>query len=213
MPFAPITQCRKTKERWKEIGGDGKGHHQSKGAGISSLRVVHFLGDAGQLLVAGVEPESKSQPHSEYLKGRRVRWDQGGKRVMAPLRGRDGAQSNNWQRDENFEHDGNNTYHLNSAYIDPSNHRHNSYRDHVVFPTRDGRKEEAQIIRKENSIRAPKEKRSAPVPPARQKSPEVAEPRACPTIKAAFYRNCCGEFRCDQGDGNAPEQRNKQVKD
>ena len=81
----------------------------------------------------------------------------------------------------------------------------------IVFPPCDRREKSFDVVRKKHSIRAAEQKRRSPIPPAAEKSPEIAVARAHPAIKAALYGHCGREFCRDQRNRNAPEERNEQV--
>src|SRR2546430_12801850 len=80
-----------------------------------------------------------------------------------------------------------------------------------MFPSANRGKPCRKIIREKNGVRAAEKKRCGPIPPTSQKSPEFSERRTNPAIEAALYRHCCGQFRSDKRNRDAPEKRNQQM--
>jgi len=117
----------------------------------------------------------------------------------------------NHQQHENRHHCGRRADHLDAAHVDPPNHGDDEHAHHVVLPSHNRREVETQVIGSQYGIRGRQQKRGAPVPPSRLKSPEVAEGRAHPAVESALDGNRSGQLRRDQRNGNAPEKRNEQV--
>ena len=80
-------------------------------------------------------------------------------------------------------------------------------------PSREFGKIEAHVVGELHRVHAAQQEGCAPVPPAGEESPEIAEAGAHPAIEAAFDRHGGGEFRGNQRDGNAPEKRDHQQED
>jgi len=69
-----------------------------------------------------------------------------------------------------------------------------------------------QIIGEEYGIRTAEKERGGPVPPSREKSPEISECGAAPAIEAAFDRHGSGEFGGHERDRDRQEKWDDQKK-
>ena len=118
-----------------------------------------------------------------------------------------GQQDEDLQRGREFPH------RIDATDVDPSDERDDQQRNHIVLPSGEPGQIEAEVIGELHGVYSTQQKRRAPVPPAGEKSPEVAEGRARPAIEAAFDRHGGSEFRGNERDGNRPEERNHQQVD
>ena len=211
MPLLPVAERGERKHRRQKIRRYRQRHDDGQRDRIIPLRVLHFFGHAGHLLVAGIEPQTQRQPHAEDLKRRNMRRHQRRKRIVVPLRCRDPAQRHDRQQDGNFQNRRHRADHLDAAHVDVADQRNHDDGNRVVLPADKPREEKRQIVCRQNGVRAAQKERSAPVPPTGLKSPKVAKRRAHPAVESAFDGNRGGQFRRHQRNRNAPEQGNKQV--
>src|SRR5579863_5536295 len=79
-----------------------------------------------------------------------------------------------------------------------------------MLPANELREIKAEIVGEEHSVNRAQKKRSAPAPPASEKSPEVAKGGTYPAVEAALHGHGGGEFGGNQRDRNAPEKRQHQ---
>src|ERR1700675_535832 len=79
-----------------------------------------------------------------------------------------------------------------------------------MLPADDLRKIKRQVVGKKHGVRTAEKKRCGPVPPSRQKSPEITESGATPAIEAAFNWHCGGKFGGHERYGDAQKERDDQ---
>jgi len=84
--------------------------------------------------------------------------------------------------------------------------------DDPVLPAGDAGKIIGQIIGEEYGIENREKERGGPVPPSREKSPEISECGAAPAIEAAFDRHGSGEFGGHERDRDRQEKWDDQKK-
>jgi hypothetical protein len=132
------------------------------------------------------------------------------KRVVMPIHGRDYAEHQHRHENRKFQHRRHDAHQPNAADIYVCQQRDQRHRNQIMFPAHQRWEKSAQIIAEQHRVTAPEQPRSAPVPPARQESPEISEARAHPAVESAFDGNCGRQFRGNEGNRNAPEERNQQ---
>src|SRR5215470_19591038 len=111
--------------------------------------------------------------------------------------------------DGNFKNCGNASDQLDAADIYVSDHDNQCEANRVVLPPTNRWEKHPNVIGEEYSIDAAEQEGRSPVPPAAEKSPEIAEARAHPAIKTTLHGHRGCEFSGDERNWYAPEEGNQ----
>ena len=123
------------------------------------------------------------------------------------------AHGRHRQKDERLQQSRDLPHRLDAANIDVGDDSDHGNCDHVMFPSRDPRKEKTDVVSEQHCVGTAQQERRAPVPPARQESPEVAESRARPTVETSLHRHCGRQLSGHERNRNAPEEREDEMVD
>lgn len=102
--------------------------------------------------------------------------------------GEDRAENPQFERGSDISHQ------PNSAHVHIGDDDNDQDCDRVVAPSNQLGKIKPKIVGEQHRVQRTQQERSAPVPPTRQKTPEITESSPRPAIKPAFNRHGGGEL-------------------
>src|SRR5207302_1140494 len=87
--------------------------------GVGALRFLHFLRYRRTLFIAGIEPQSQRESHSEHVEQRLMWRDHWNERIVSPLRQTNHNQDGYRQENEKLKSGCEFTHCLDTTNIDP----------------------------------------------------------------------------------------------